>query len=212
MQPYSPEQEERMRSFYTSLHEKNRRLFAGFEALQFGHGGRNYIAGVLGCSRNTVSKGAREVSGLSTKEVEQHIRTQDGKSQHNKKRRIRKPGGGRKPYYVKLATEGLDEKFLDVLREHTAGDPMDEQVRWTNLTNREIVKALWEDHDIVVSRTVVRKLLKKHDYRRRKAQKKLGFKRDIEDRNAQFENISRLKTEYEAAGNPMVSLDTIPPL
>ena len=208
MQPYSPEQEERMRSFYTSLHEKNRRLFAGFEALQFGHGGRNYIAGVLGCSRNTVSKGAREVSGLSTKEVEQHIRTQDGKSQHNKKRRIRKPGGGRKPYYVKLATEGLDEKFLDVLREHTAGDPMDEQVRWTNLTNREIVKALWEDHDIVVSRTVVRKLLKKHDYRRRKAQKKLGFKRDIEDRNAQFENISRLKTEYEAAGNPMVSLDT----
>jgi hypothetical protein len=210
-QPYSPEQEERMRSFYTSLNEKDRRLFAGFEALQVGHGGRSYIAAVLGCSRNTVSKGAREVSGLSTKDVEQRIRTQneDEGRQHTRRQRIRKPGGGRKPYYVTLETEGIDEKFLAVLREHTAGNPMDGQVRWTNhLTNRKIVKALWTDHDIVVSRTVVRKLLKKHHYCRRKAQKRLGFKRDIKDRNAQFENISRLTSEYEAAGNPMVSLDT----
>ncbi len=208
MSPYSPEQEEIMRSFYTSLDEKDRRLFAGFEALQMGHGSRNYIANVLGCSRNTVSKGAREVSGLPTKDVEQRIRPQDEGGQKKTGRRIRKRGGGRKPYYVKLGAEGLDETFLDVLREHTAGDPMDEQVRWTNLTNREIVKALWDDHHIAVSRTVVRKLLKKHDYRRRKAQKRLGFKQDIKDRNAQFENIARLTAAYEAAGNPMVSLDT----
>ena len=209
MQPYSPEHEARMRNFYTSLNEKDRRLFAGLEALRFGHGGRTYIARVLGCSRNTVSKGAREVSGLSSKEVEAQIRSQEsGNRQHAKTPRIRKPGGGRKPYSVKFGAEGLDEKFLEVLREHTAGDPMDAQVRWTNLTPQEIVKALADDHDLVVSRTVVRKLLKKHHYRRRKAQKKLGFKRDIKDRNAQFENISRLKMDYEAAGNPMVSLDT----
>jgi hypothetical protein len=197
-----------MRTFYLSLNEKDRRLFAGFEALQFGHGGRNYIARVVGCSRNTVSKGAREVSGLSTKDVEERIRTQKGDCHHATPSRIRKPGGGRKPYYVTLDADVLDDAFLDVLREHTAGDPMDDQVRWTNLTPREIVKALADDHDLVVSRTVVRKLLKKHHYRRRKAQKKLGFKRDITDRNAQFENISRLKADYEAAGNPIVSLDT----
>jgi hypothetical protein len=209
MQLYSPEQETRMRNFYTSLNEKDRRLFAGLEALQFGYGGRNYIARLLGCSRNTVSKGAREVSGLSTKEVETQIRSQaSGSRQSAKPPRIRKPGGGRKPYYVTFGAEGLDEKFLEVLREHTAGDPMDDQVRWTNLTPREIVKALADDHALVVSRTVVRKLLKKHHYRRRKAQKKVGFKRDITDRNAQFENISRLIRTYEAAGNPMVSLDT----
>ncbi len=208
MQPYSPEKEERMRSFYDSLNEKDRRRFAGFEALQYGHGGRNYIAGVLGCSRNTVSKGAREVSGLSTKDVEQRIRKKGVDCPKEEGRRIRKKGGGRKPYFIELGAEKLDEKFLDVLREHTAGDPMDEKVRWTNLTNRQIVKALREDHGIVVSRTVVRKLLKKHDYRRRKAQKKLGFKHDIKNRNEQFENIAQLKAEYEAAGNPMVSLDT----
>ncbi len=116
--------------------------------------------------------------------------------------------GGRKPYSVKFDSEGLDEKFLTVLREHTAGDPMDDSIRWTNLTNREIVKALWQDHDLVVSRTVVRKLFTKHGDRRRKAQKKLGFKRDIKDRNAQCEKIARLTAEYEAVGNPMVSLDT----
>ncbi len=38
MQPYSSEKEEIMRSFYNSLDEKARRRFAGFEALQCGHG------------------------------------------------------------------------------------------------------------------------------------------------------------------------------
>ncbi len=81
MDSYPPKTEETMCRYYNSLNEKDRRRFAGFEALRSGHGGRSYIAGVLGCSRNTVSKGAREVSNLSTKEVEQ---------------RIRKKGGGRK--------------------------------------------------------------------------------------------------------------------
>ncbi len=170
-----------MGSFYQSLNEKDRRRFAGFEALQFGHGGRNYIAGVLGCSRNTVSKGALEVSGLPRKQVEECIREKSKKGTKKKRYRIRKKGGGRKPYYIKKGQE-LDEKFLEVLREHTAGDPMDEKVRWTNLTHNEIVEALRIDHNLGVSRTVVRKLLKKHGYRRRKAQKRLGFKKDIENR------------------------------
>ncbi|MCP4397666.1 MAG: hypothetical protein GY801_10255 [bacterium] len=148
MQPYSSEKEEIMRSFYNSHDEKDRRRFAGFEALQCGHGGRNYIAGVLGCSRNTVSKGAREVSGLPTKDVEQRI-WEKGDGCTKKKRRIRKKGGGRKPYFVTMGAEKRDEQFLDVLREHTAGDPMDGTIRWTNLPNREIVNALWKDHDII---------------------------------------------------------------
>jgi len=100
MVPYPPEVEEGMRRFYHSLNEKDRRRFAGWEALRFGPGGRSYIARVLGCSRNTVSKGAREVSGLPTREVEQ---------------RIRQTGGGRKRYTVTWGPV-LDEKFLAVLR------------------------------------------------------------------------------------------------
>lgn len=192
MEPYSPGIEETMRRFYNSLNEKDRRRYAGVEALKYGHGGRSYIARVLECSRNTVSKGAREVSGLLKRVVEQ---------------RIRKAGGGRKPYSVTWGAQ-LDEKFLEVLHEHTAGDPMDATVRWTNLTLGEIVKALREDHGIVVSKHVVRQLLRKHNYRRRKAQKKRSLKQEIKNRNEQFENIAQLRAEFEAAGNPIVSMDT----
>jgi hypothetical protein len=192
MEPYPFEVEEGMHRFYHSLNEKDRRRFAGWEALRFGPGGRSYIARVLGCSRNTVSKGAREVSDLPRREVEQ---------------RIRAKGGGRKRYNVTWGPV-LDEKFLLVLRDHTAGDPMDETVRWTNLTPGEIVKALRTDHDIVVSKFVVSQLLKKHNYRRRKAQKKSSLKQQIKHRDAQFKNIARLKAEFRAAGNPIVSMDT----
>jgi len=37
------------------------------EALKIGHGGRSYIAEVLGCSRRTVSKGVSEVAELPQK-------------------------------------------------------------------------------------------------------------------------------------------------
>jgi len=192
MKPYQAKVEETMRRLHNSLNEKDRRRLAGFEALRYGGGGRSYIARVLGCSRNTVSKGARDVSNLSQQEVEQ---------------RIRKPGGGRKKYTVTWGPS-LDEKFLAVLRDHTAGDPMDETVRWTNLTPNDIVKALRTDHDIAISKFVVSQLLKKHNYRRRQAQKKTSLKAEIKNRNEQFENIARLKAEFEAAGNPVVSMDT----
>ncbi len=191
MPVYTPEVEATMKKFYHSLNEKDRRRYAGIEALKLGWGGRQDIARILGCSRRTVSKGAQEVSGLTSQEVSA---------------RIRKPGGGRKPYHNHWAE--IDAKFHQVLRDHTAGDPMDETIRWTNLSPKEIVTALREEHSIRVSKWVVRKLLKKHNYRRRQAQKKQTAKKDIPDRNEQFENIARLKVAYAAAGNPVLSLDT----
>ncbi len=190
MVPHSQETEQCMKRFYESLSEKDRRRYAGIAALKYGHGGRTYIARVLGCSRRTVSKGAKEVSGLSRAETE---------------KRIRRPGGGRKSYQESWVD--IDEKFLQVLGDHTAGDPMDETVRWTDLSVKEMVQLLRHDHEIKVSKSVVRKLLKKHNYRRRKAQKKQTMKR-VPKRNEQFENIGRLKTAYEAVGNPIVSMDT----
>jgi hypothetical protein len=95
-----------------------------------------------------------------------------------------------------------------VLRNHTAGDPMNDQVCWTNLREWEIVAALERDHGVQVSRKVVRQLLKKHHYRRRKAQKRQTLKREIPHRNVQFEYIAKLRAAYQAAGNPIISMDT----
>ena len=63
MQPYAPELEQTMRQFYNSLSEKDRRHYAGVEALKLGQGGRKYIARILGGRRRTVTKGAKEISG-----------------------------------------------------------------------------------------------------------------------------------------------------
>ena len=55
---------------------------------------------------------------------------------------------------------------------------------------------------------VVKQLLKKHGYVKRKARKNQTMGPRHPDRNAQFENIARLKQEYLQAGDPVISMDT----
>ncbi|MCP4415642.1 MAG: hypothetical protein GY805_03405 [Chloroflexi bacterium] len=94
LSPYDADTEIAMKRFYDSLTEKDKRRYAGVEALKLGHGGQKYIATILGCSRRTVKKGACEVSDLPPKEVD---------------RRIRQAGGGRKKYSEKWSK--IDEQF-----------------------------------------------------------------------------------------------------
>lgn len=47
--------------FVSLLDEKQRRLFAGLESLQFGHGGDSWIAQLLTLDPHTVSKGRRQL-------------------------------------------------------------------------------------------------------------------------------------------------------
>ena len=71
---------------------------------------------------------------------------------------IRRSGGGRKPTIPN--TPDIDEIFLKILQDHTAGDPMDEKVKWTNLKRGEIRETL-DKKGIKVSVNIVKKLLKK---------------------------------------------------
>lgn len=201
MKPYTQKTENIMRRYYESLNERDRRRDAGIQAIILGHGGQNYIAKVLGCSRNTVRKGAVEVTGLPMRTIKEMI----GKAPSDSPQ-IRKAGGGRKPHWI--SNPEIDEQFLSVLREHTAGDPMDEKVRWTNLRSWEIVEALKNEYGTEVSRNVVRQLLKRHNYRLRKAQKRQSMKKSLSERNEQFDNIVKIKSTYLEAGNPVISMDT----
>jgi len=94
-----------------------------------------------------------------------------------------------------------------VLQDHTAGDPMRADVKWTNLSRRQISLQLAE-LGTPASRQIVSRLLRKHKYRRRKALKKTTMGPRNPNRNAQFENIARLKKEYLKAGLPVISMDT----
>ena len=57
--------EQHMRDFYRTLSEKDRRRYAAMEALKLPYGGIRYVAGVLGCSENTIASGIKDISKLS---------------------------------------------------------------------------------------------------------------------------------------------------
>lgn len=188
MQPYPLKVEQQMRRFYGSLSEKDRRRYAAVEAFKLGWGGITYISQLFECDDKPIRDGMKELE-------QEAVLNQSG---------IRQAGGGRKSAFETI--EGLDVAFLRVIAQHTAGSPMDETVKWTNLTRQEIAELL-RTEGIEVSVTVVDQLLEKHHYRKRKAQKRLATGTHPK-RNEQFENIERLKEAYQAAGNPVLSMDT----
>jgi hypothetical protein len=174
--------------FFDRLSEKEKRLFAGLEALRLGEHGVHLVSQFYHIHPNTIRRGKYELEhGIG-----------DASS------RIRKAGGGRKRSEETYPT--LDTTFLAILRDHTAGDPMDEDARWTYLDNTAIRERLHE-RGCPVSISVVKRLLKKHKYGQRRMVKQKTFKHDP-NRNAQFEEIQAV-TEAEAGGpNPILSMDT----
>lgn len=188
MQAYSAEVELKMRRFFGWLSEKDRRRYAAVEAAKLGHGGVEYIARTLGCDPKTIRNGLRD--------LEEHEDAAAG--------RIRQKGGGRLPQVV--ARPSLEENLRQLLQEFTAGDPMREGVLWTNLSLRELSQRLLA-LGTPASRRTIRRMLKKFKVGRRTARKKKTMGQHP-DRNAQFENIARIRDEYMAAGDVVISIDT----
>lgn len=93
MKKYQAEVEEKMRSFYNNLSEKDKRHYAAIEALKLGHGGNKYISNMLSCSRQTLNRGL--------KDFEKNLLA-NGKS--------RCMGGGRKALEKRIPE--LDKVFL----------------------------------------------------------------------------------------------------
>jgi hypothetical protein len=187
IEPYPAEIEAQMHHFYQSLSEKDRRRYAAIEAKKLGYGGISYICRVLHCNYRTIARGISELE----------------KPLPEEEKRIRLLGGGRKA--IIATTPEIDAAFQRVLEEHTAGSPMDETIKWTNLTREEIATCL-QAEGFSVSVTVVDQLLEKHNYRRRQAFKTEAGK-SVPQRDEQFQNITALKQAYHEQGNPVMSMD-----
>lgn len=113
-----------MISLYRSLSEKDRRRYAAVEANKLGHGGISFISSLFECDEKTVQRGKRDLqSPVDLKQEE-----------------IRRIGGGRKPLLESM--EMINEAFIAVLKDHTAGDPMNGNVKWTSLGCKDIALAL----------------------------------------------------------------------
>lgn len=187
LETYDQEIAEQMKNLYQSLSEKDQRRYAAIEAKKLGYGGISYICRLFGCDPSSVRRGLSE---LSTP-----LKPRD--------KQIRAAGGGRKRLVESLPD--LDETFLAIMTPHTAGSPMDERIKWSNLSREQIAAAL-ASKGFAVSVTVVDQLLTKHDFGRRQAFKNEAGKQ-VEQRDEQFKNIEQLVENARTKGNPVMSMD-----
>ncbi len=169
------------------LNERARRLFAASEAHAVGRGGVTAVAEVTGVARSTIGRGLAE------------LRSEGGASS----RRIRRPGGGRKP---KVETEpGLLEALTELVQSAIRGDP-EAALLWVSKSQRHLARALAE-RGFTASQKLVGRLLRRLGFSLQ-ANRKTREGTSHPDRNAQFEHINAQINAFQAAGQPTISVDT----
>src|SRR5271170_4918052 len=177
---------ERYAAVRRSLNERGRRLFAAAAARTAGHGGISASARATGIARSTIGRGLKDLddpgalSGV-----------------------VRRPGSGRHALTV------TDPTLLDDLRRllepATMGDPM-RPLLWVSKSHAKLAAALCAmGHQ--VAKSSIPKLLGLLNYRRQVNRKTLEGRHNP-DRDAQFEHINAAVLATQAAGHPVISIDT----
>jgi hypothetical protein len=161
-------------------------LFAAAEAQTAGYGGISAAALATGVARSTIGRGLKE------------LQNPDALSGV-----VRRRGGGR------LALTDTDATLLEDLRRlvepSTIGDPM-RPLLWVSKSRVKLAAALCGmGHRI--SASSIPKLLERLKYRRQVNGKSLESSHNT-DRNAQFEHINAAVLAMQAAGQPVISVDT----
>ena len=131
----------RMKRFAQRLSEKDLRAYAAVEAYKLGQGGVTFIGDLLRMSPETIKKGQRDL---------------DDPARLPSCGRQRQAGAGRKG--VLTEQPGLEEAFNTLIESHTAGDPMNTDVKWTDLQPSQIVDRL-SGQGFDLSENTVRSLL-----------------------------------------------------
>ena len=181
------------------LDEATLRLWAAVEARALGRGGVSKVAKAIGMSRTTVYAGLEELEAPKARSASTPSSSGDGAG----KRRIRAKGGGRKKLSDKDATLLRD---LDALVEPTArGDPMS-PLRWTCKSTPRLAQDLTKLGHAVSQRSVC-DLLAQLNYSLQSTRKTREGGQHA-DRDAQFHHIASMAAQYQAAGDPVISVDT----
>ena len=171
-----------------NLDEKGLRLFAASEALAAGRGGIAVVSKVTGIARSTIGRGLKELTA------------QEKAPPQN---RVRRTGGGRKAAVVKQP--GLVEALLKIIESAIRGDP-EAVLLWVSKSQRNLAAILAEQR-YKISHKIVGRLLKDMGFSLQ-ANAKIREGGSHPDRNAQFEKINALVNEFQAAGQPAISVDT----
>jgi transposase len=178
---------ERYRALAGDLNERQRRLWAGAEALSHGRGGQAAVVRATGLNEGTVRRGVREV--------------QAGESIEHGRVRVR--GGGPKALSESDPTLLTDLERL--VRDDARGDPQS-PLLWTAKSVRSIAGAL-RDQGHQVSHETVARYLRSLGYSLQ-ANRKTKEGSSHPDRDAQFRHINQTVQTALSAGQPAVSVDT----
>jgi Rhodopirellula transposase DDE domain len=165
--------------------ERGRRVFAASEARAAGRGGLAAVSQITRLARSTIRRGLEDLDSPPPGS------------------RVRREGGGPKPLTARHPT--LLAALERLVEPSTLGDP-ERPLLWVSKSYDKLARAL-ADMGHAVSPNSVRKLLIGLGFSRqfnRKADE--GSKHP--DRNAQFEHISAKVTAAQAAGQPVISVDT----
>jgi len=170
----------RLEALAPDLNERARRLFAASKAHAAGRGGIAAVAGATGVARSTIGRGLAE------------LRSEEAGSS----RRIRRPGGGRKP---KVETEpGLLEALGELVESAIRGDP-EAALPWVSKSQRHLAGALAE-RGFTASQKLVGRLPRRLGFSLQ-ANRKTREGSSHPDRNARI-------NAFQAAGQPTISVDT----
>jgi hypothetical protein len=178
---------DRYRAVAGELNERQRRVWAGAEALSHGRGGQAAVVRATGMSPTTVAKGMREVRAGERLEAG----------------RVRRSGGGRRP--LTQTDETLLGDLQALVAGEARGDP-ESPLLWTAKSVRVLARALREKGHRVSHETVA-KLLRMLGFSLQANRKTLEGA-SHPDRDAQFAHINRTVAAAQAAGQPTISVDT----
>jgi hypothetical protein len=178
----------RLADLLPRLNERDRRLALATEAKSWGRGGISAVHQATGASQTTIRRGMTELADNPA-----------GESSG----RVRAPGGGRKK--AEIANPELVDALDGLIEPETRGDP-ESPLRWTTKSTRHLATEL-SGMGHSVSHDVVAKILHSLRYSLQGTRKKLEGSQHP-DRDDQFRYINELATEFLAAGEPVISVDT----
>jgi hypothetical protein len=179
---------DKWRQLKATMGERARRLWAGAEAGALGYGGVAAVARATGLAISTVRKGRDEARAGARPDDVVRVRRSTGK----------------RPYEVAHPEVWPAlEKLVDPV---TRGDP-ESPLRWTCKSTHVLAAEMFTRFGIRLCDKTVAKLLRDHKYSLQAPNKAVEGKQHP-DRNAQFEHINAKVIAAQAAGQPVISVDT----
>jgi Rhodopirellula transposase DDE domain len=169
------------------LDEREQRLFAANEVRAAGYGALAIVSEITGLARSTINRGEDDLD--------------EGPLPGG---RVRRKGGGPKLLCERDPTLVPDLQRL--AEPVTMGDPV-RPLKWVSKSPAKLAEALKEGGHEVSPNTVAKLLEEKLEYSRQ-FNRKTHEGSSHPDRNAQFEHINAGVVAAQAAGQPVISVDT----